>query len=182
VLNKIVFAGFGGQGVLLAGYALAYAAMSEDKYVTYLPSYGAEQRGGTANCTVSISDEEIASPVASAPNCAVIMNQPSLIRFRNQVAPAGKLLLNTTLVSGTVERDDVDVFLIPATKMAEDLGNIKGTNMVILGGFLGMTNYVKFNSVLNILKEIFPPHRHNMIKSNKQAIKTGYDYVRKQKS
>ena len=181
MLHKIVFAGFGGQGILLAGYALAYAAMSEDKYVTYLPAYGAEQRGGTANCTISISDEEIASPVASAPNCAVIMNQPSLIRFRNQVAPAGKLLLNTTLVSGTVERDDVDVFLFPATKMAEDLGNIKGTNMVILGGFLGMTSYVKLNSILNILKQIFPPHRHNMIKSNKQAIKAGYDYIKKQK-
>ena len=122
MLDKIVFAGFGGQGVLLAGYALSYAAMSEGKYVTYLPSYGAEQRGGTANCTISISDEEIASPVASAPDCAVIMNQPSLIRFRNQVAPAGKLLLNTTLVSGRVERDDVKVFLIPATKIAEDLG------------------------------------------------------------
>lgn len=181
MLNKIVFSGFGGQGVLLAGYALAYAAMSEDKYVTYLPSYGAEQRGGTANCTISISDEEIASPVASSPNFAVIMNQPSLIRFRNQVAAAGTLLLNSTLVSGTVERDDVYIFHIPATKMAEDMGSIKITNMVILGGFLGITDYVKLNSVLNILKEIFPPHRQNMIKTNEQAIKTGYDYMIKQK-
>lgn len=181
MLNKMVFAGFGGQGVLLAGYALASAAMAEDKYVTYLPSYGAEQRGGTANCTVSISDEEIASPIASAPDCAVIMNQPSLIRFRNQVAPSGKLLLNTTLVSGTVERDDVEVFYIPATKMAEELGNIAIANMVILGGFLGITNYVKLSSVLNILKEIFPPHRQKMVKLNEKAIQAGYEYIKKVK-
>lgn len=178
VLSKIVFAGFGGQGVLMAGYALAYAAMSEDKYVTYLPSYGAEQRGGTANCTVSISDEEIASPIASAPDCAVVMNQPSLVRFRNQVAPSGKLLLNTTLVSGTVERDDVDVFHIPATKMAEKMGNIRMTNMVILGGFLSITDYVRLESVFSILKDIFPPHRHKMIKDNEKAIQAGYEHMK----
>ena len=181
MVNRIVFVGFGGQGVLVVGYAVAYAAMLEDKYVTYLPSYGAEQRGGTANCTVSISDEEIASPIASAPHCAVVMNQPSLIRFRNQVAPSGMLLLNTTLVSGTAERDDVDVFLMPATKMAEEMGNIRMTNMVILGGFLGITNYVKLSSVLSILKDIFPPHRHKMIKGNEKAIRAGYEYMKRSK-
>ena len=181
MLSKIVFAGFGGQGVLVAGYAVASAAMGEGKYVTYLPSYGAEQRGGTANCTVSIADEEIASPIASAPDCAVVMNQPSLIRFRNQVAPRGKLLLNTTLVSGAVERDDVDVFYMPATKMAEEMGNIAIANMVILGGFLGITNYVKLSSVLTILKDIFPPHRHKMIKINESAIQTGFDHMKQVK-
>jgi 2-oxoglutarate ferredoxin oxidoreductase subunit gamma len=181
VVIKVVFAGFGGQGVLMAGYALAYAAMSEDKYVTYLPSYGAEQRGGTANCTVSISEEEIASPISSAPDCAVVMNQPSLARFRNQVAPSGKLLLNTTLVTGTVERDDVDIFHIPATKMAEKMGNTKMTNMVILGGFLGITDYVKIDSVFGILKDIFPPHRHKMIKGNEKAIQAGYKHTKKTK-
>ncbi len=179
MVSKVVFAGFGGQGVLMAGYALAYAAMSEDRYVTYLPSYGAEQRGGTANCTVSISEEEIASPIASAPDCVVVMNQPSLVRFRNQVTPSGKLLLNTTLVSGTVERDDVDVFHIPATKMAEKMGNMKMTNMVILGGLLGITDYVKIDSVFSILKNIFPPHRHKMIKGNEKAIQAGHDYMKK---
>jgi 2-oxoglutarate ferredoxin oxidoreductase subunit gamma len=181
VLSKIVFAGFGGQGVLVAGYAVASAAMGEGKYVTYLPSYGAEQRGGTANCTVSIADEEIASPIASAPDCAVVMNQPSLIRVRNQVAPRGKLLLNTTLVSGAVERDDVDVFYMPATKMAEEMGNIAIANMVILGGFLGITNYVKLSSVLTILKDIFPPHRHKMIKINESAIQAGFDHMKQVK-
>lgn len=175
MLNKIVFAGFGGQGILMAGYALASAAMGEGRYVAYLPSYGAEQRGGTANCTVSISDEEIASPIASAPDCAVVMNQPSLIRFRNQVAPHGKLLLNTTLVSGPVERDEVDVFYIAATRMAEEMGNIAIANMVILGGLIGITNYVKLSSVLNILKDIFPPHRHKMIRINENAIQAGYN-------
>ena len=179
MVSKVVFAGFGGQGVLMAGYALAYAAMAEDRYVTYLPSYGAEQRGGTANCTISISDEEIASPIASAPDCAVVMNQPSLVRFRNQVAPSGKLLLNTTLVSGTVERDDVDVFHIPATQMAEKMGNMKMTNMVILGGLLGISDYVKLDSVFSILKDIFPPHRHKMIKGNEKAIQAGHDYMKK---
>jgi len=179
VVSKVVFAGFGGQGVLMAGYALAYAAMSEDRYVTYLPSYGAEQRGGTANCTVSISDEEIASPIASAPDCVVVMNQPSLVRFRNQVTPSGKLLLNTTLVSGTVERDDVDIFHIPATKMAEKMGNMKMTNMVILGGLLGITDYVKLDSVFNILKDSFPPHRHKMIKGNEKAIQAGHKKKKK---
>ena len=181
MLTKIVFAGFGGQGVLMAGYALAAAAMGEGKYVTYLPSYGAEQRGGTANCTVSLSDEEIASPIASAPECAVVMNQPSLIRFRNQVAPHGKLLLKTTLVSGPVERDEVDVFYLAATKMAEEMGNVAGANMVILGGLIGITNYVKLSSVMSILKDVFPPHRHKMIKINEKAIQAGYDVMKQVK-
>ena len=125
MLIKTIFAGFGGQGILLMGYALAYAAMKEDKHVTYLPSYGAEVRGGTANCTVCIGDEEIASPIASSPNFLVIMNAPSMDRFQNRLRKGGICLVNASLVNKESSRNDIEVCGVPAVDIAEALGDIR---------------------------------------------------------
>src|SRR4030043_749868 len=121
MLIKTIFAGFGGQGVMSMGLSLAQAAMEEGKFVTYLPSYGAEVRGGTANCTVAVSDEEIAPPVASSPEFVVAMNQPSLIRFQNQIQSGGVIFTNSSLVEIEVTRGDVEVVKVPATETAEKL-------------------------------------------------------------
>lgn len=176
--NKIVFAGFGGQGVLMAGYTFAYSIMRRDLYVTFMPSYGAEQRGGTANCTVSVSDEEIASPIASAPDCAVIMNGPSLTRFSNQVRDGGTFIINSTLSDGKVGRKNMNVYLLPATQMATDLGNMRITNMVMLGAFLTQVrDLLTLEEVIENLKEILPAHRQKLIEVNSKGIKLGYDHV-----
>src|SRR5512136_2850144 len=133
MLIKTVLAGFGGQGVLSMGLNLAEAAMLEGRNVTYLPAYGAEVRGGTANCTVAISDEEIASPVASSPEFVVAMNSPSLVRFQNQIAAGGCLLYNASLIEAHVLRTDIDVVAVPASRTAEELGSVKSANMIMLG-------------------------------------------------
>lgn len=175
MLIKSFFAGFGGQGVLMMGYALAYAGMMEDKNVTYLPAYGAEVRGGTAHCTVAISDEEIASPVASAPEFVVVMNSPSMIKFQNTVQSGGALFINSTLVEQRPIRGDIEVFETPATAIAESLGNIRTANMVMLGAFVKQSKLVSIDSLLNNLGEIFGAKKKKLIDINITALKAGYD-------
>lgn len=177
MLVKIVFAGFGGQGVLLMGYALSYAVMKENKYVTFLPAYGAEVRGGTANCTVSISDEEIASPVASSPDIAVVLNTPSLLRFQNSVKAGGEFFLNSSLIKENLKRKDITVYKIPATEIAEKIGNIKVTNMVMLGAFLKKKKFVLIDKMIDLMEEIFPNSSSKLIEINKRAIKEGFEYL-----
>lgn len=174
MLTKIIFAGFGGQGVLLMGYAFSYAIMMDGKFVTFLPSYGAEVRGGTANCTVVISDEEIASPVASSPDIVVALNTPSLLRFQNQVKDGGVFFINTGLTQERPKRPDVKYYEIPATEIAEKLGNVKITNMVMLGAFLKKTKLVPVETLIKSLKDILPPHQHKFIPLNEKAIIEGY--------
>jgi len=175
MLIKSIFAGFGGQGVLAAGYALANAAMVEGRHVTFLPSYGAEMRGGTANCTVAISDEEIASPVASAPEYVVAFNTPSLVRFQNHIQTGGQLFLNATLVTEEPHRLDVGIFRVPASEIAEKLDNPRGTNVVMLGAFVKVTRLVAIESVIAILPEVFGAGRKNLIAINEQCLRAGYD-------
>jgi len=175
MLVKTVFAGFGGQGVMAAGFALADAAMVEGRHVTFLPSYGAEVRGGTANCTVSISDEEIASPVASSPEYVVAFNAPSLMRFQNHIQTGGQLFLNSTLIGEEPHRMDVEIFRVPAGEIAERLGNPRGTNMVMLGAFVKVTRVVAFETILGLLPEIFGERRKKLIAVNEQALRAGYE-------
>jgi 2-oxoglutarate ferredoxin oxidoreductase subunit gamma len=175
MLIKSFFAGFGGQGVLMMGYALAYAGMMEDKNVTYLPAYGAEVRGGTAHCTVAISDEEIASPVASAPEFVVVMNSPSMIKFQNTVQSGGALFINSTLVEQRPIRGDIEVFETPATAIAESLGNIRTANMVMLGAFVKQSKLVSIDTLLNNLGDIFGAKKKKLIDINITALKAGYD-------
>jgi 2-oxoglutarate ferredoxin oxidoreductase subunit gamma len=177
VLVKTIFAGFGGQGVLVMGYTLAFAGMVEDKFVTYLPSYGAEVRGGTANCTVSISDEEIASPIASEPDFIVVMNTPSLINFENRVPSGGQIFVNSSLVNVEPKRGDIEVIYVPATDLAREVGNIKATNMVMLGAFLKKTELVKIKTVIDILPEIFSGGKKKAIDISELALMKGYEYL-----
>ena len=174
MLIKTIFAGFGGQGVLSMGLNLAQAAMLEGKNVTYLPSYGAEVRGGTANCTVAISDEEIASPVASSPDFIVAMNQPSLVRFQNQIQSGGLFFINSSLIEAEISRGDIDIVEVPASSIAEDLGSPKSANMVMLGAFTKKSNLVSLSSVVEALRNTLKK-KQKLIAINKKALTAGYD-------
>ncbi|HUU63292.1 MAG TPA: 2-oxoacid:acceptor oxidoreductase family protein [Dehalococcoidia bacterium] len=176
MLIKTVFAGFGGQGVLSMGLNLAQAAMLEGKNVTYLPSYGAEVRGGTANCTVAVSDEEIASPVASSPDFIVAMNQPSLVRFQNQIQSGGVLFINSSLIDAEISRGDIEIVRVPANSIAEELGSPKSANMVMLGAFTKKSNLVSVSSVIEELKSTLKK-KQKLIAINKKALMAGYDLV-----
>ncbi len=174
MLIKTVFAGFGGQGVLSMGLNLAQAAMLEGKNVTYLPSYGAEVRGGTANCTVAVSDEEIASPVASSPDFIVAMNQPSMVRFQNQIQSGGVLFINSSLIETEISRGDVDIVKVPANSIAEQLGSLRSANMVMLGAFTKNSNIVSISSVIEGLKSALKK-KQKLIAVNTKALMAGYD-------
>ncbi len=174
MLIKTIFAGFGGQGVLSMGLNLAQAAMVEGKNVTYLPSYGAEVRGGTANCTVAISDEDIASPVASSPEFIVVMNKPSLVKFQNLLQSGGVLFINSSLVDAEITRGDIEVIRVPANTIAEELGSPKSANMVMLGAFIKKSNLVSLETVIEELKNVLKKKK-NLIDINTKALKTGYD-------
>jgi 2-oxoglutarate ferredoxin oxidoreductase subunit gamma len=174
MLIKTVFAGFGGQGVLSMGLNLAQAALLEGKNVTYLPSYGAEVRGGTANCTVAVSDEEIASPVASSPDFIVAMNQPSMVRFQNQIQSGGVLFINSSLIETEISRGDVDIVKVPANSIAEQLGSLRSANMVMLGAFTKNSNIVSISSVIEGLKSALK-NKQKLIAVNTKALMAGYD-------
>jgi len=176
MLIKTIFAGFGGQGVLSMGLSLAQAAMREGRNVTYLPAYGAEVRGGTANCTVAISDEEIASPVASSPEFVVAMNQPSMVRFQHQLQSGGVLFLNSSLIDAQVMRDDIEIVRIPANTIAEQMDNPRSANMVMLGAFTKKNSLVKLDTIFEELKETFSKKR-NLIAVNKEALLAGYNLL-----
>ena len=176
MLIKTIFAGFGGQGVLSIGLNLAQAAMIEGKYLTYLPSYGAEVRGGTANCTIAISDEEIASPVASAPEFVVAMNKPSMVRFQNQIQSGGILFINSSLIDAEISRGDIDVVRVPAGDIAEKLGSPKSANMVMLGSFIKKSNLVSISTVIEELKNTLK-NKEQLIAVNEKALMAGYNLV-----
>jgi len=174
---KIFFCGFGGQGVIMMGYLLATGGMYEEKNVTCLPSYGAEVRGGTANCTVVISTEEIASPVASEPEFAVFMNQPSLVRFQNQVQSGGTIFLNSSLIEGRPVRGDLDIYEVPVNELAKGLEDSKASNMIMLGAFLRKSGLVSFDTMVRVLKETFGHRNPAILRLNKAALQLGYDYL-----
>ncbi len=174
MLIKTVFAGFGGQGVLSMGLNLAQAALLEDKNVTYLPSYGVEVRGGTANCTVAISDEEIASPVASSPDFVVAMNQPSLIKFQNQLHSGGVLFFNSSLIETQISRGDIEIVAVPANSMAEELGNPQSANMVMLGAFIKKSNLVSLSTLIEALGKTLKK-KEKLAAINRKALMAGYN-------
>ena len=174
---KTIFAGFGGQGVLMMGYSFAQAAMFEGFHVTYLPSYGVEVRGGTANCTVAVSDDEIASPIASEPDYVVVLNTPSLYTFQNRVAPGGSLFLNSSIIAVDPSRHDVRVFKIPASEIAEKLGNLRTVNTVMMGAFLKMTGLIAPDIYLTSLEEVMGSKKRSIIDVNHKAFTAGFEYL-----
>ena len=177
MLVKTLISGFGGQGVISMGLTLAQAAMAEGKYVTYLPSYGAEVRGGMANCTVAISDDEIASPIASAPDFVIAMNRPSLVRFQNQIKSDGVLFLNSSLIQSGTSRDDIEVVRVAADTIAKELGSAKSANMVMLGAFIKKSGIVSLDGILEGLK-IGLKNKSKLIAINEKAINAGYDAIK----
>ena len=174
MLIKTIFAGFGGQGVLSMGLSLAQAAMREGKNVTYLPAYGAEVRGGTANCTVALSDEEIASPVASSPEFIIAMNQPSMMRFQHQLQSGGMFFLNSSLIDAEVTRGDIEAVKVLANAIAEQMGNPRSANMVMLGAFIKRSDLVKLETLFEVLKETFKT-KGKLVAINKEALLAGYN-------
>jgi len=178
MLTKTIISGFGGQGVLSIGSTLATAAMLEGKYVTYLPSYGVEVRGGTANCTVAVSDEEIASPVASAPEFVVAMNQPSFVRFQGVLQSGGLLCANSSLVNTESARSDIEILAVPTSELAEKLGSIKVANMIMLGALVRASSMISYDTMVENLAEILGKGRAKLLELNKRALAVGHDYTK----
>ena len=176
---RVICAGFGGQGVMSMGQLLTYAGMLEGKEVSWLPSYGPEMRGGTANCAVTVSDKPVGSPViAGDATCAIVMNLPSLDKFESEVKPGGKILVNSSLIERKVERDDVDVYYIPANDIALELGNPKVANMIMLGAYLQIEPAVEVKSVLEAFKKVFGPSKEKFLKLNKEALEKGANSIK----
>ena len=174
--TQILIAGFGGQGVLFAGKFLAYKGMVEDLNISWLPSYGPEMRGGTANCSVVLSDMPVGSPIITAPDVLVAMNLPSLQKFVDTVVPGGKIFVDSTLIDAKVERTDVEVFYIPATQMAKDAGFATLANMILMGKVIKETQSVRFDNNLETLQSFIPAKKAKLIDINCQALQTGYDF------
>ncbi|MCA0386683.1 MAG: 2-oxoacid:acceptor oxidoreductase family protein [Firmicutes bacterium] len=172
--ERIICAGFGGQGVMLMGQLISYAGMLEGKEVSWLPSYGPEMRGGTANCSVMVSDRPIGSPVITDDaTVAMVLNLPSLDKFENDVVPGGKLLINSSLIEKKATRTDITAYYIPANEIAVELGNPRVANMVMLGAFLELTKTVEVSSVLSALKKTFGESKLHLMPVNEEAMKRG---------
>ncbi len=173
MLERMIISGFGGQGIMLMGRLLAYAAMLEGKNVAWMPSYGPEMRGGTANCTVLISKEEIGSPIVSHPKTLIAMNQPSLDKFEPNVNEDGLIILNDSLIERKVSRNDVNVIRIPADDIADKLGNSRAANMVVLGAYVKKSGVVKMETIFKALEKALAGRDQKLMDINKKALKQG---------
>lgn len=174
--EEIIIAGFGGQGILSAGRLLAYAGMLENKNVSWLPSYGPEMRGGTANCHVIISDEPVGSPILNSATALVVMNGPSLEKFENMVTSGGLIVTDSSLVDKSPKRKDLDVFEIPATKMANEMGNTTFANIILLGKLIAKTGIVSKESFEEALKKVLPEKHHHLIPEEIKALEMGMEF------
>jgi 2-oxoglutarate ferredoxin oxidoreductase subunit gamma len=176
--EEVIFAGFGGQGVLSMGQVLAYAGMIEDREVCWMPSYGPEMRGGTANCIVQVSAHEISSPIIGRFDAVVALNQPSLDKFEQAVKPGGTLLYDSTNIIVPPTRTDIDVVPVPASEEAVKLKNTKIMNMIVLGAYLEKRKTVKLETLLAALKKVLPERHHHLLPLNEQAMLRGQELAR----
>ena len=176
-MNKqILIAGFGGQGILFSGKFLAYEGLIDGKEVSWLPSYGPEMRGGTANCSIIISDTKIGSPIVDKPDVLIVMNGPSFDKYVNEVKAGGQIFVDSSLIDKKVERDDVEAYYIPATKLASD-ENLPGlANMIILGLFMKHSDVVPVENIEKVMKKVVPAKKQNLLELNNKAIDLGYNY------
>jgi 2-oxoglutarate ferredoxin oxidoreductase subunit gamma len=177
ISEKSFFAGFGGQGIISLGQIWVYFAMQEGKNVTFFPFYGAEKRGGIARASVIVSDEEIASPLVTAPDSALVMNSDSLPLCEGILRNGGTMLINSTLVRESPKRKDISTVTIEATGLAEKVGQILFANMVALGALAKVTGALKLTDIEGILKKFFPPDKHKFVPLNVEAIRAGYEAV-----
>jgi len=176
--HELLFAGFGGQGVLSMGMTLAYAGMVEKKEISWMPSYGPEMRGGTANCIVIVSDKRISSPIVSTFDTVVALNQPSMDKFERAVRPGGLLIYESTNIITPPTRTDISVTPIPASDEAVKLKNTRIMNMIVLGAVLERTHIVEVDSVMSALKKVLPERYHHLLPLNEQAIRRGMELAR----
>jgi 2-oxoglutarate ferredoxin oxidoreductase subunit gamma len=174
--SQILLAGFGGQGILFSGKFLAYDGLIEEKEVSWLPSYGPEMRGGTCNCSVILSDSKIGSPIVSNPDVLIAMNLPSLDKFEKDAVPGAKIFVDSSLIDRKVERDDVDAYYIPATKMAFDEG-LKGlANMIMIGYMIKETGVMPYENVAKVMAKVVPAKKQNLLDLNIKAVDLGYNF------
>ena len=173
---NLLLAGFGGQGVLFAGKVIAYSGLLEGKEISWLPSYGPEMRGGTANCSVCISDNPIGSPLVVTPNVFIAMNLPSFDRFINDVQTGGVVLVDSFLIPKKVERDDVKAFYIPASRLAEENGLKGGANIILLGKLFRECSFCSEETLDQALQKCIPPSKMHLLDNNRKAIRIGMDY------
>ena len=174
--TQILFAGFGGQGVLFAGKFLAYKGMMEGKQLSWLPSYGPEMRGGTCNCSVVLSDTPVGSPIITSPDVLIAMNLPSLQKFGNDVVPGGQIYVDSALIDVKVERTDVEVFYIPATQMAKENDISSLANMIIVGHLLENHPELSFEGTDAVVEKLVPPKKAALVELNKKALALGKNY------
>ena len=176
-MNKqILIAGFGGQGILFSGKFLAYEGLIDGKEVSWLPSYGPEMRGGTANCSIILSDSKIGSPIVDKPDILIAMNAPSLEKYENEVNAGGEIYVESSLIDKKVTREDINVHYIPATKLAAD-NNMPGmANMIILGLMIKYSGIMPYENVAKTIEKIVPASKAHLVEINKKAIDLGYNY------
>ncbi|MBK7158786.1 MAG: 2-oxoacid:acceptor oxidoreductase family protein [Ignavibacteria bacterium] len=177
MLEEIIIAGFGGQGVLSMGMTLAYAGMIEEKEISWMPSYGPEMRGGTANCITIISDNKISSPIISVFDSAIILNQPSMEKFEKSVKAGGVLIYESTNIKEISKRTDIEIIGIPAAQEASNMKNSRIINMIMLGAYLQKRSTVKIDSIIEALKKVLPERYHNTLPLNKTALERGAELV-----
>ena len=173
--TSIVIAGFGGQGVLFAGQLLAYAGMDAGRHVTWIPSYGPEMRGGTANCTVIISDDPIGAPLVNQPDVAIVLNQPSFEKYESQVKPGGVLVVNSSIIQAKSERDDLEVVYVTANEIAEEMGSVKMMNMATLGAMLSLRPVLSLEAISQTLIEHLPERKAHLTEANLNVLRRGYE-------
>lgn len=174
--KEILIAGFGGQGILFAGKFLAYGGLIEEKEVSWLPSYGPEMRGGTANCSIIVSDSKVGSPIVDFPDILVAMNAPSFSKYINSVKKGGQVFADSSLIDEKSERSDIECFYIPATRLASEAGLSGLANMIMAGLMLKKSGVLSLESVEKAMHKVVPPKKQNLFDLNMKAIKIGYDY------
>ncbi len=175
--KNMLIAGFGGQGILFSGKFLAYEGLLEDKSVSWLPSYGPEMRGGTANCSVIISDIPVGSPIVSNPDILMVMNMPSLDKYEDATVAGGQIFVDSALIDRKVNRTDVEAYYIPATKLANDEGLNGLANMIMIGYVIKKSGIIPFENIERALQKVVPASKQHLFDANKKALELGYNYA-----
>ena len=175
--KNMLIAGFGGQGILFSGKFLAYEGLLEDKSVSWLPSYGPEMRGGTANCSVIISDIPVGSPIVSNPDILMVMNMPSLDKYEDATVAGGQIFVDSALIDRKVNRTDVEAYYIPATKLANDEGLTGLANMIMIGFVIKKSGIIPFENIDRALQKVVPASKQHLFDANKKALEIGYNYA-----
>ncbi len=175
--HEIVIAGFGGQGLLFSGKVIAYAGLLEGRELSWLPSYGPEMRGGTANCNVILSDNPIGSPIVHSPNVLMVMNNPSLDKYESSVVKGGMVFIDSTMITRKLERNDVKAFYIPATQVANEMGYPSLANMILTGALVKATGCIRKKSISDALRHVIPARKADLFDVNMKAIEKGEEYV-----